>query len=166
MKITKRQLKRIIWESIIPGDGELNDDEAKLLQKLSKDAADEEPMEQDMSEPSGPDPKISDISKPADLDPKIKQFLGQLENDRLKLNKNLQAFTRSQFGNPNGTSAEKSHYLIARELPPIFDQISKNKAGSNKKLVNFVRHLDSISPSRQIDQLNHGLMQLAKILDR
>jgi len=153
MKITRRKLRQLIYESISPGDGELNDDEAKMLQQLSKDAADEEPMEKDREESTR-------------LDPAINKFLDMLENKRLDMNKLFQRHTRSAFGNPNGTRMAKAQYLIAKDLPAIFNQISKNDTGSYEKLIDLVHKLGTLIKNPKITEFKNALLGLAKMLKR
>ena len=169
MKVSKRQLKRIIWEAIKPGDGQLNDEEAKLLQGLSNDAAAEEPMEEDepTEEEFSFDDEITEVI-PKQQKPEVLNFLKRLDDIRQSLVRPLQAITRSASGKPQGgTRNEMLLYVLTKEIPSLFNKISKNQIQDGPQQVKkTVMKIHGLVSSRKIDNFKQGLMHLSKMLTR
>jgi len=149
MKLTRKQLQYLIMEAIgdelglddiIPGDGELNDAEAEMLQKLSSDAAAEE------------------INEP---DKKLMQFTHKIESDVKKLVSDLQRFTGSAKGNPSGTGIEKVLFYLSVEFPKIIMDIKSNNItnSTRQKLMGILSQI-KIVRSPRFNRIDQGITHL------
>ena len=102
MKITRNALRKIILESIKPGDGKLNDSEAVMLKQLAADAADEESQE--------PDGDEGDTTVSSKLDMRIFKGIEDFISKFDRWTVSWQNYIRAPWYNHKRTHMIKSHY--------------------------------------------------------